>query len=391
MKDLTKATVAATLRRKGLNPVARSILEIRQASSKTSTAKFNSLKSATNSDGRFRGGLQYDGASRTGRWSGRTVQPQNFPRPTVKDTDTAVQTILNGTTSFLYDNPMEVASSCIRSMIAAPDGYKLAVSDLAGIEARMLPYLCNDDETLEIIRKNLDLYVKAAAGIYGVEYDDVTPEQRQIGKVAVLALGYQGAVNAFQSMAKNYGVNIDETTAAEIVKNWRANNPKIVKFWYGIQDAAIKAIQNPGKVYSVGKIRVATQDQWLLLRLPSGRFIPYFQPMLEEDPKFKRLKITHMGQNQYTRKWERLSTYGGSMAENCSQGASRDVLAANLPLIAAAGFEIVTTVHDEVVTVIPDHSDFTIEKLNTLLATVPSWAEGLPLKAEGYISHRYRK
>ena len=391
IQDLTKATVTEAL--KGdLDPIARRVLEIRQQANKTSTAKYNALHNSTNQDDRLRGTLQFYGASRTGRWAGRVFQPQNLPRPEIADTDAGVEAILNGNVELLYDNPMAVASSCIRSMIKASTDRKLVVSDLSGIEARVLPWLAGDDATLDIFRDGRDIYKDAASGIYHVDYDKVDKAQRFIGKVASLALGYQGGPKAFITMGKNYGVEIAEEEAVEIVQEWRRAHHTIRSFWHGLQDAAMSAIEQPGRAVKASRILATVRDDWLTLKLPSGRFLCYYQPEIQEHRQFENTdEITFMGVNQFNRKWERISTYGGKLVENVTQAVARDVLAHNLSAIEQAGYQVVTTIHDEVITEAAKDSEYNAESLSALLATVPEWAEGLPLGAEGYESARYRK
>lgn len=392
LKDLTKATVIETLKSSDLDPIARRVLEIRQQADKTSTAKYKALVKSTSSDGRLRGTLQFYGASRTGRWAGRVFQPQNLPRPEIADTDAGIESILNHSADLLYDNPMEVASSCVRSVIKATKGHKLTVSDLAGIEARVLPWLAEDDETLDVFRTGRDIYKDAASGIYNIDYDVVSKDQRFIGKVATLALGYQGGPKAFITMGKNYGLEMDEEEALVIVQEWRRSHRAIRSFWYALQEAAVNAIDRPGRSFRVSRILVTVRDDWLTLKLPSGRVLCYYQPEIREHQRFENTdEITFTGINQYNRKWERIGTYGGKLVENVTQAVARDVLANNLAAIEQAGYRVVTTIHDEVLTESPDSDEYNAKELSALLATVPSWAEGLPLGAEGYESMRYRK
>jgi DNA polymerase bacteriophage-type len=391
LKDLTKATVIAALKGE-LPPIARRVLEIRQQADKTSTAKYKKMVQTASSDHRIRGTHQYYGAARTGRWAGRMVQTQNMPRGSIKDVDTAIETILNGTTFMLYDDTMEVVSSCIRGMITASDGMKFLVSDLSGIEARVLPWLAGDEATLDIFRTGHDIYKDAAAGIFHCNYEDVTKDQRFIGKVATLALGYQGGPKAFITMGKNYGVDVPESEAQEIVTNWRASNKTIRRFWYGLQEACINAIDRPGDGFIVGMLMVSAKDDWLRIKLPSGRFLCYYKPEVRQHQKFEDAQeITFMGTNQYTRKWERIGTYGGKLVENVTQAVSRDILAEALVIAEEQELDVVMHTHDEMVVEVPDMASLTVAKIDDIFTTAPEWAEGLPLDAEGFESYRYRK
>lgn len=199
--------------------------------------------------------------------------------------------------------------------------------------------------------------------------------------------GYQGAVGAFQAMARIYGLEMSDARALEIVKAWRKKNKHIVELWYETERAAIRAAEQPGlRVEAAGGKLVFQRDgSWLRLRLPSGRCLCYPGVAVEEG------KLTYMGVNQYTRKWERLHTYGGKLIENATQGGARDVLAHNMAEAEAAGFEITLTVHDELVTETIDSGQFTSERLSAIMSTVPPWATGLPLAASGWEGLRYRK
>lgn len=377
-----------------LSETNRRILEIREQASKAATSKYKTLDTATMEDGRIRGTLQFYGANRTGRWSGRMFQPQNLPRPSIDNIDAAVMSMLNGTVDLIYDNPMEVAADCVRSTVKAGDDKKLVVSDLSGIEARVLPWLAEDSASLKVFTQGLDVYKTAASGIYSQPYESVNKDQRFIGKVAVLSLGYQGGPRAFIGMGKNYGVDISEDMAQEIVVNWRAANSQITTFWYNLEKACIAAIRTPGRTFGVRKLKVRVVDDFLMMKLPSGRFLMYYKPLLEDatTPWGEEVKkITFMGINQFSRKWERQNTYGGKLVENATQAVARDVLATALPVIENAGYEIIATVHDEVICETPDTPFFKHEKLSELLATPPKWAEGLPLNAEGYEARRYKK
>jgi DNA polymerase len=292
----------------------------------------------------------------------------------------------------LYDRPMDVLASLVRPLIAAKKGQKLVISDLAGIEARTLRWAANDRKGLQVFVDGKDPYKVAAAGIYNIGYDEVTKDQRFIGKIATLSLGYQGGANAFINMGREYGVEIDRSLAEKTVKAWRAANPIIAKFWRDLQQAAYSAMQSPGQVFVVGRLKFRFKDKWLQMQLPSGRVLAYFDPIIRDHQRFEGAKeIAFMGVDQATRRWVRIGTYGGKLAENASQAIARDVLAANLRMINESGYKVVATVHDEVITEAPDLPDFNAEQLSTLMAKQPKWAEGLPLAAEGFETYRYRK
>jgi len=214
----------------------------------------------------------------------------------------------------------------------------------------------------------------------------VTKDERQSsGKVPELACGYQGALGAFNSMAALYGINLPDETVLQIVKAWRAKHPMTVKLWYGLERAACEASQNAGNTHRIGRLAVQRDGAWLRLRLPSGRYLCYAAPQVEDD------KLSHAGINQYTRRWERLKTYGGKLVENATQAASRDVLMYGLRLAEDAGYKVVLRVHDELICEVPDDPAFSAEGLSAIMSTNPPWAEGLPLAAAGFECKRYRK
>jgi len=392
---LASADVQELLGRSYLPEDVRRALEIRAEAGKSSTAKYRKLKTATMADGRLRGGFQFCGASRTGRWGGRLFQPQNLPRPSV-DVEQSCQAILSGTVEMLFDNPMEVAASALRGAICAPPGKRLVVSDLAGIEGRVLPWLCGFTDKVQKIANGLDMYKVAAAGIYGIKYEQVDKARRFVGKVAELALGYQGGVNALQSMARAYGVEFGDETAQQTVNAWRDANKPIKRFWSTMQAAAIDAIGAPGAPQRCGRLTLQYHADldFLTIKLPSCRAVCYYQPRLSDRlaPWGEYTKsINFIGTNQVTRQIECVDTYGGKLVENITQAVARDVLASNLPKIEAAGFQVIGTVHDEVITLVDEGSDLDHHRLSALLATRPAWAKGLPLAAEGYSSRRYQK
>jgi DNA polymerase len=441
LPDMQKGTLERRLNDPDLPDAVRELLAIRLEASTTSTAKYKALINAASSDGRLRGGLQFCGAARTGRWSGKLFQPQNLPRPShsYAEVEASIEAFTSGTADLLFPDVIARASSCIRSAIVAPDGKKLIAADLSNIEGRMLAWLAGEEWKLKAFAEfdagiGHDLYILAYARAFGLNPDAVTKDQRQLGKVQELALGYQGAVGAFLSMAQLYGMDLPEDEVLRLVKSWRRANSKIRDFWYWLGDAAISATQNPGKTTYCGRLLLRRDGAWLRIQLPSGRFLCYPQPrvekvrepcrecdgdgcvlpadatatatafMPEDDPAAVRCvacggsgwgrdkqQLTYAGVNQYTRKWERLRTYGGKLAENVTQAASRDVLAAAMPHVEAAGYEIVLTVHDEIVTEAPDDPAFSPEALSAILATNPPWASGLPLAAAGFEGARYRK
>jgi DNA polymerase len=417
LPDMQKGTLERRLADENLPEPVKDLLRIRLMATVSSTAKYKTLLRGTSSDGRLRGTLQFCGAARTGRWAGRLFQPQNLMRPTLKQQAIldAIEAFLADCADLVYDNVMNTAANCTRGALTVGPGKKMVSSDLANIEGRFLAWLAGEEWKLQAFRAfdtflfngdgsptlfvnkkgelehkraGPDLYHVGAAEILGIKVEDVTDDQRQAqGKVPELACGYQGAVGAFQAMARIYGLEMSDARALEIVKAWRKKNKHIVELWYETERAAIRAAEQPGLRLEAagGKLVFQRDGSWLRMRLPSGRCLCYPGVAVEDG------KLTYMGVNQYTRKWERLHTYGGKLIENATQGGARDVLAHNMAEAEAAGFEITLTVHDELVTETIDSGQFTSERLSAIMSTVPPWATGLPLAASGWEGQRYRK
>jgi DNA polymerase len=394
LPDMRAATVERALEVAGLPPEVAELLLIRSQASKTSSKKYAVALQSTGADGRLRAVLQYCGAARTGRWAGRLFQPQNLPRPTLKQDaiDDGIQALLRGIAPLVFDNVMELASSAIRGLVIAPPGRKLVVSDLANIEGRMLAWLAGEEWKLKAFREfdagtGPDLYRLIYSRSFNVPLESVTDDHRQIGKVQELALGYQGAAGAFGSMAALYRVVLPEDEVQRIVAAWRRANARVSSFWYEVENAARAATLNPGEEFAAGRLVFDRVKAWLRCRLPSGRYLSYASPVVDTDTG----KLTFMGVNPYTKVFERLGTYGGKLVENATQAAARDVLAGALPRVDYHGYNVVLTVHDELITEAPDTDAFDHEKLSALLAQGEDWTTDLPLAARGFETYRYRK
>ena len=397
--DMTKSTVAAAL--KGdLDPAVRELLEIRRQASATSPAKYSVLVAGASSDGRLRGTLQFCGAARTGRWGGRLFQPQNLPRPTLKQPviEAGIAAMKADCEDLVVDNVMELCASAVRGCLIAPPGRKLVVADLSNIEGRVLAWLAGEDWKTKAFTDfdrgvGHDLYVLAYSRSFGVTPEQVIENKksgdgmmRQLGKIMELALGYQGSVGAFSSMARLYGIEKAEEEVASIVKAWRKAHKNVVSFWYDAEYAVRLSLRDPGSRHTVRDLSIDVVDGWLRIRLPSGRYLCY--PDACEDAQNK---ITYSGVNQYTRKWETLETYAGKLVENIVHATARDVLAHGMALAETAGYEICLHVHDEIISETPDDPAYSAEGLSALMATEPGWSLGLPLAAAGFECNRYRK
>lgn len=437
LPDLQASTLERRINDASLPLELRELLAIRLQASTSSTAKYKSLIGGVSSDNRLRGTLQFNGASRTGRWAGRLFQPQNLPRPSLKAkvVDQGIEALKNDCADLLFNDVMELTSSAIRGCLIAPKGSKLVIADLSNIEGRMLAWLAGEDWKVKAFEdfdagEGHDLYALAYAKAFGVSPEVVMENKekgdgnmRQVGKVMELALGYEGGVGAFLTFAAAYNIDLEamadqawdaipayikrETASAfgyatkrratfglserawqtcdAFKRLWRGAHPEVTAFWAEVQDAAISALVNKGTTYKCRRLLIRCDGAWLRIRLPSGRFLCYPNPQLKDG------KLEYMGLNQYSRKWGRLATYGGKLVENITQAASRDILASAMPAIEAKGYQIVLTVHDEIISEAPDTEDFNVGELSALMATPPAWANGLPLAAAGFETYRYRK
>jgi DNA polymerase len=393
LPDMQKGTLERRLNDEMLPDAARELIAIRLEASSTSVAKYQALVNATSSDGRLRGALEFCGAARTGRWSGRLFQPQNLPRPKHDndEIEATIDALKSGTADMLYEDVIARCSSAIRGAIIAPEGKKLIVADLANIEGRVLAWLAGEQWKLDAFRaydegRGPDLYLVTAAQILGKRVEQVTKDERQsTGKVPELACGFGGAVGAFESMAQLYGLDIDEQGALRIVRAWRARHPETVQLWWNLEAKVKDAILNPGVTLTYDRLKVRRDGNWLRMILPSGRALCYPSPRLQYG------EITYNGIDQYTRRWQPLKTYGGKLVENATQAVARDVLADAMMRAEQAGYSVVLSVHDELICETPDSDEFTAEGLVRIMTTNPPWADGLPLAAEGEEMRRYRK
>lgn len=383
-----------------LSPAVRRVLEIRQQSGKSSGKKYAAaIEGAV--DGRLYGTLQFYGALRTGRWAGRQLQPQNMYRPTIKHLATARRAVKHGTADILYDDVIEVTSSCIRTVIAAPKGRKLVVADLANIEGRVLAWLAGEEWKLQAFRDfdagiGHDLYKLTYSRTFGVPVDQVTKDQRQVGKVMELAFGFGGSAGAFKAMAAMYGVELSDREIEATVQGWRQAHPRIRSYWYDTEKAAHLAVERPGRTITCRREKWHCLEhnghRWLCCKLDTGRHLMYYNPVLGtlEKPWGEVTALFYHGLGEQYQ-YGRISTWGGKFVENITQARARDELAKGMHRAAKVGYDPVLTVHDEVVTETPDSDEFTAEGLSALLAESAAGYRDLPLAAEGYEDYYYHK
>lgn len=443
-----------------LDKILAELMKLSIAANKTSTAKYASLQPAVSADGRFRGGLQFAGASRTRRWAGRLFQPQNLPSrglPKLEHVLAYIEHLKAGVHDLFHEELMRLGAAALRGVIIVPKKKKLVVSDLSNIEGRVLAWLAGEAWKIAAFLEydagtGPDLYNITAVSIIGGDPWKVPKVDRNVfGKVPDLASGYQGGVAGYQTFAHAYGVrmadhwatiqkmispvhvakareNLErfgrpqlasleiseiEWLASETCKlAWRARHPKTVAMWYALQDACKNAIRNWETVYPVGqflKVRCTTHkgQRWMVIRLPSGRMLTYFDPRLidsrgqylnvgqYDDRTVRNASLSYMGEaaeeGKTTRQWIRVFTHGGKLTGNCCQTVARDILMPALQVAEQRGYLPILSVHDEALTETPDTDEYSEDGLSSILADNPVWAKGLPLAAAGFSSYRYKK
>ena len=394
VENLQKQTVIDLLKDDTLPLTVRRLLIIRQSLGKSSVSKLDKMRMMATGDGRVKGTFMYHGAS-TGRWTGKGPQPHNYPRDCFQKQE-EIDFVVNSsieTVDAVHDCYMIAASKCLRGMICAKPGHVLFCADFSSIEARVLAWLAGQEQILQAFIDGLDLYKVTAGDIYRKDYEEVTKGERAIGKVAVLALGYQGWTGAFNAMAGTYGVKVPEEQSTQIIKDWRAANPKIVAYWAGVQDAAMRCIVDK-KPYSYGVIKFGLRDKFLHARLPSGRLLSWYDPhVVMKTDQYKREKptIAFWGVNSMTYKWSQQFSYGGKISENLTQAIARDLLAEAMLRTEAAGYKTVAHIHDEIISEMPEARAEEFKTFEALMVQNPTWAEGLPLGADGWVGKIYRK
>jgi DNA polymerase len=378
---------------------ARRALEILRELGKSSTAKYEKMRDWICPDGRMHGSLLYHGAS-TGRWSGAGVQPHNFPKGTIKDwnMEDAWLYLTESTREQIqqyWGSVMAPLSQALRGVIVPSPGKQLYVADYAAIEARVLLWLAEDEEALEVFRQGGDMYCVMASDIYGHPVTKKEhPDERQLGKVAILGLGYQMGAGKFVATAATYGITIDEDFATDVVDTYRTKFYLVKQMWWDQEEAAIKATQRPGTIVTCGRIQWQKRRAFLYAKLPSGRELayPFPQVRLARTPwGTNKSQLSFMGVNPYNHQWERLHTYGGMIVENLVQAISRDIMAHAMQVLAAGDiYQPILTVHDELVA--EAHPVLgSVQNFVTAVSGLPDWGAGIPIEAEGWTGVRYRK
>jgi len=393
LPDLTAETVEKMLQSNIFESIKK-VLRLRQEGSQTSVAKYAKMMEIQR-EGRIRNTLVYHGAS-TGRWASRGgLNLQNIARPTISDREIedAIPLVFeqaNGT--------MDQLSSLVRSAIRAPQGYTFVDVDFSSIENRVGVWLAGQTDKVELFRKGLDEYkVFASESLYHVPYEDVTKDQRQIAKSAVLGAMFGQGAKGLVKYAEGMGVRISEGQAKNAVDNYRNSYAKVKLLWASCELAAIDAVQNPGVGFAAGqKIKMKCAKEALWMQLPSGRLICWQRPQLElliTPWGSEKLGVTVHSQNTYTRQWSRNALIGSSIFQSAVQGTARDFLANAMLNLEKNGYEIINSIHDEVLLLVDeDKAEEALENdVMYIMTNPPKWAPDFPLAAEGWVSKRYKK
>lgn len=387
IESLAKKDVESAL--KNAEGDIKEVLELRQELSKSSVRKYDAMKNVKGKDNRARGLIQFYGANRTGRYSGRLIQVQNLRRNNLKDLDLARSLVKNRdfeTMEILYESPSDILSQLIRTAFIAKEGTRFIISDFSAIEARVLAWLAGEQWVLDAFENGEDIYCRTASRMFGVpvEKHGVNGHLRQKGKIATLACGYQGALGALKAMG-GIEMGLSEDELQSIVDSWREANPNIVSLWWDI-DSVIKRVVKTRSKEEYKNLVISYEKGILFIELPSKRSLAY--------PKAK------IGTNQFGgesivyggivvgNKWDKIESYGGKFVENIVQAIARDILAEAMMRLEEKGFNIVMHIHDEVVI---ESDSSSIEEINEIMSLVPSWAHGLILDADGFESEFYKK
>ena len=369
------------------------VLQLRQEMSKTSVKKYEAMRAAICEDSRVRGLLQFYGANRTGRWAGRLVQVQNLPQNHLPDLDLARKLVKENdldTLELCFGNVPDTLSQLIRTSFIAPKGHRFIIADFSAIEARVIAWLSGEKWRLDVFKTHGKIYEASASQMFKVPIEQITKGSplRQKGKVAELALGYQGGPNAMINMgALDMGLTIEELP--EIVSRWRNANRKIVEYWNTVDHASFQAVNDGIPQLISHGIKFTIEKEVLFIQLPSKRRLAYLNPTIR-DNRFGNASIVYTGMDQTTKQWTKIETYGGKLVENIVQAVARDCLTEAMLRLDAAGYKIVMHIHDEVVLEVPD--DFgSMEEVNEIMSKPIEWAKDLPLTADSYETLYYKK
>ena len=367
------------------------LLRLRLLMAKTSVKKYEAMERSVCSDGRVHGMLMFCGANRTSRWSGKIVQIQNLPKNYIPDLELARDLVKQGRfedIELLYDSTPNVLSELIRTAFIPKPGCRFVVADFSAIEARVLAWLSGEQWRLDVFTSHGKIYEASASSMFHVPMEEITKGSplRQKGKLAELGLGFGGAAGALISMGA-LDMGLTEEELPPLVAAWRKANPHITQFWWDVDAAAIKAVTEKQKT-KVGKIIFEYKSGILFITLPSGRRLSYVKPRMAVN-RFGRDSLTYEGISE-NKKWSRIETYGPKLVENIVQGTARDLLAEAMLRVEKKGYPIVMHCHDEIIAEVPEGSG-SVDEMCEIMAIQPKWAEGLPLRADGYSCSFYQK
>lgn len=382
--SVDKQAVAKILSSDGLHPVIRRVVELRQSGAKSSTAKLDAMEHAAGEDDRMRGLLVYHGAA-TGRWSGKLVQPQNFPRPVRKqaELDEIIAKLKADQSIAEHGHGTEIAADLLRSMIIAAPDHRLMFADYSAIEARVLAWMAGQKDLVETFAKGGDVYIKMASAIYNVPEDKVTPEQRQVGKMAILGCGYGMGGKRFAEQCAVMGIDVDVEEAKRIVSIYRQENNQIAAYWQSLE----------AEYLELARDALDQGETILRYALPSGRHLTYRNPRIvqRETPWGTSQDTVEIDTlNSITRQWVPQKIWGGLAVENVVQATARDLMAGAMMRLESAGYPVIMSVHDEIICEVPVGYG-SLDEMIEIMTSPPAWAKGCPIAAEGKEGPRYRK
>lgn len=380
-----------------------SVLRIKKALSKSSTSKYQAFLDRADDDQRVRDNLMYHGAS-TGRWAGMGVQPQNFPRGTIKVTPDVLEDIRScdiQTLRMLYQRPMDVFSSALRNMIVASTGEEFFCADFSSIEARGLLWVAEDMAGLKEYEAGLDTYISMASVVYGVPYEEIEAEykregyseRRQLGKKIILACGYQMGVKKFKESCEAEGLILPDSMYERAHKAFRQKYPKIPQVWFNLERTAIMAVVNKGKKFSINRTTWFVKGDFLFCRLPSGRKLAYYKPEVRKESTSwgtDRFVLYYWTTDSKTKQWVNRGSYGGLLCENVVQAISRDCMAEAMKRVENNKYKVLLTVHDEVLCERPV-GEGSLSEFKELMSYRPDWGKDIPLKVGAWVDTRYHK
>lgn len=387
IESLAKKDVESAL--KNAEGDIKEVLELRQELSKSSVRKYDAMKNVKGKDNRARGLIQFYGANRTGRYSGRLIQVQNLRRNDLKDLDLARSLVKNRdyeTMEILYESPSDILSQLIRTAFIPKEGSRFIISDFSAIEARVLAWLAGEQWVLDAFENGEDIYCRTASRMFGVpvEKHGVNGHLRQKGKIATLACGYQGALGALKAMG-GIEMGLSEDELQSIVDSWREANPNIVSLWWDI-DSVVKRVVNTRTKEKYKNLVISYEKGILFIELPSKRRLAYPKTKIGMN-RFGGESVVYEGV-VLGNKWDKIESYGGKFVENIVQAIARDILAEAMMRLEEKGFNIVMHIHDEVVI---ESDSSSIEEVNQIMSVIPEWADGLVLDADGFESEFYKK